>query len=158
MWTKRQRYVFRKRSIQDRVLWPIVGILVIVGLFWFLPWQSLSPEAVEDTPESVASKDQSEQASAEDKPEQADNEESKRDRPEQETSSDRPKDESAPEETPPEEEGASNDLSPPSLPPAAQLFPPPQAPSPPATLGVEEVPRTSLSPNDYWYPGPDYWY
>ena len=154
MWSKkRQRYVFRKRSRRGRIFWLLVGTLMLVGLFWFIPWQTLSSVEIPDTLKSVASKDQPEQAPVEDQPEQAD----MQDQPEQESKSDLPRNEAALEGTPPKEERASNVAVSPS-PPAAQLSPPPQAPS---TPGVEEVPRNFLSPNNYWYPesdSNDYWY
>src|SRR5918994_397296 len=153
MWSKkRQRYVFRKRSRWGRILWLVVGTLMLVGLFWFIPWQTLSSVEILDTLKSVASKDQPEQAPVEDQPEQAD----MQDQPEQESKSDLPRNDAALEGTPPKEERASNVPVSPS--PAAQLSPPPQAPS---TPGVEEVPRNFLSPNNYWYPesdSNDYWY
>ena len=154
MWTKkRQRYVFRKRSRRGRIFWLLVGTLMLVGLFWFIPWQTLSSVEIPDTLRSVASKDQPEQAPVEDQPEQADTQ----DQPEQGSTSDLPRNEAALEGTPPKEERASNVPVSPS-PPAAQLSPP-QAPS---TPGVEEVPWNFLSPNDYWYPEPgdyeDYYY
>jgi hypothetical protein len=154
MWSKkRQRYVFRKRSRRGRIFWLLVGTLMLVGLFWFIPWQTLSSVEIQDTLKSVASKDQPEQAPVEDQPGQADTQ----DQPEQGSTSDLPRNEAALEGTPPKEERASNVPVSPS-PPAAQLSPPPQAPS---TPGVEEVPRNFLSPNDYWYPesdSNDYWY
>jgi cytoskeletal protein RodZ len=154
MWSKkRQRYVFRKRNRRGRILWLLVGTLMLVGLLWFIPWQTLSSVEIPDTLRSVASKDQPEQAPVEDQPEQADTQ----DQPEQGSTSDLPRNEAALEGTPPKEERASNVPVSPS-PPAAQLSPPPQAPS---TPGVEEVPRNFLSPNDYWYPesdSNDYWY
>ena len=154
MWSKkRQRYVFRKRSRRGRIFWLLVGTLMLVGLLWFIPWQTLSSVEISDTLKSVASKDQPEQAPVEDQPEQADTQ----DQPEQGSTSDLPRNEAALEGTPPKEERASNVPVSPS-PPAAQLSPPPQAPS---TPGVEEVPRNFLSPNDYWYPesdSNDYWY
>src|SRR5918994_6070653 len=153
MWSKkRQRYVFRKRSRWGRILWRVVGTLMLVGLFWFIPWQTLSSVEIPDTLKSVASKDQPEQAPVEDQPEQAD----MQDQPEQESKSDLPRNDAALEGTPPKEERASNVPVSPSR--AAQLSPPPQAPS---TPGVEEVPWNFLSPNDYWYPesdSNDYWY
>src|ERR671913_240076 len=154
MWSKkRQRYVFRKRTRRGRILWLLVGTLMLVGLLWFIPWQTLSSVEIPDTLRSVASKDQPEQAPVEDQPEQADTQ----DQPEQGSTSDLPRNEAALEGTPPKEERASNVPVSPS-PPAAQLSPPPQAPS---TPGVEEVPWNFLSPNDYWYPesdSNDYWY
>jgi cytoskeletal protein RodZ len=172
MWSKkRQRYVFRKRSRRGRILWLLVGTLMLVGLLWFIPWQTLSSVEIPDTLRSVASKDQPEQAPVEDQPEQAPVEDQPeqapvedqpeqadtQDQPEQGSTSDLPRNEAALEGTPPKEERASNVPVSPS-PPAAQLSPPPQAPS---TPGVEEVPRNFLSPNDYWYPesdSNDYWY
>ena len=71
MWSKkRQRYVFRKRSRRGRIFWLLVGTLMLVGLFWFIPWQTLSSVEIQDTLKSVASKDQPEQAPVEDQPEQ----------------------------------------------------------------------------------------
>ena len=145
MWSKkRQRYVFRKRSRRGRIFWLLVGTLMLVGLFWFIPWQTLSSVEIQDTLTSVASKDQPEQAPVEDQPEQG-------------STSDLPRNEAALEGTPPKEERASIAPVSPS-PPAAQLSPPPQAPS---TPGVEPVPPNFLPPNGYWYPEPesnDYWY
>jgi hypothetical protein len=142
-------------------LWLLIGTLILVGLVWFIRWQTLSPVDVEDVLKSEASvKDQPEQASvedqpgqvpAEDEPELADTQE----QPEQEGTSDKPINEAALERTPLKEEGAPNNLPSPSLPTAAQLSPPPQAPS---TAGVKEVPQDSLAPNDYWYVEPNYWY
>ena len=162
MWgNKRQRYVFRKRSKRGRILWLLIGTLILVGLVWFIPWQTLSPVDVEDTLKSEASvkdqpgqasvEDQPGQAPAEDQPEQADTQE----QPEQGGISGQPRNEAALERTPPKEEGAPNNLPSPSLPTAAQLSPPPQAP---ATARVKEVPPDSLASNDYWYAEPSYWY
>lgn len=153
MWgNKRQRYVFRKRSKRGRILWLLIGTLILVGLVWFIPWQMLLPVDVEDTLKSEASvKDQPGHASVEDQPEQADTQE----QPEQGGTSDQPRNDAALERTPPKEEGAPNNLPSPSLPTAAQRSPPPQAPS---TARVKEVPQDSLAPNDYWYAEPSYWY
>src|SRR5918997_814923 len=151
MWSKkRQRYVFRKRNRRGRIFWLLVGTLMLVGLFWFIPWQTLSSVEIQDTLKSVASKDQPEQAPVEDQPEQ----DIAEDQPEQDSTSDLPRNEAALEGTPSKEERASNAPVFPS-PPAAQLSPPPQAPSTPA---VEPVPPNFLHPNDYWYPESDYWY
>ena len=163
MWgKKRERYVFRKRSRRGRIFWLLVGTLMLVGLFWFIPWQTLSSVEILDTLKSVASRDQPEQAPvedqpeqdvAEDQPEQADTQ----DPPEQGTTTDLPRNEAALEGTPSREERASNAPVSPS-PAAAQLSPPPQAPSTPA---VEPVPPNFQPPNDYWYPeseSNDYWY
>ena len=149
MWgNKRQRYVFRKRNKRGRILWLLIGTLILVGLVWFIPWQTLSPVDVEDALKSEASvKDQPDQASVEDQPGQ--------EQPEQGGTSDKPRNEATLERTPPKEEGASNNLPSSSLPPAAELSPLPQAPS---TAGVKEVPRDSLAPNDYWYAEPGSWY
>jgi hypothetical protein len=163
MWSKkRQRYVFRKRSRRGRIFWLLVGTLMLVGLFWFIPWQTLSSVEILDTLKSVASRDQPEQAPvedqpeqdiAEDQPEQADTQ----DQPGQGSTTDLPRNEAALEGTPSKEERASNaPVS--SSPAAAQLSPPPQTPSIPA---VEPVPPNFLPPNDYWYPeseSNDYWY
>jgi len=162
MWVnKRQRYVFRKRSKWGRILWLLIGTLILVGSVWFIPWQTLSPVDVEDTlkseapvkaqPEQASVEDQPGQAPAEDQPEQADTQE----QPEQGGTSGQPRNEAALERTPPKEEGAPNNSPSPSLPTAAQLSPPPQAPS---TARVKEVPQDSLAPNDYWYAEPNYWY
>jgi hypothetical protein len=93
MWgNKRQRYVFRKRSKRGRILWLLIGTLILVGLVWFIPWQTLSPVDVEDTLKSEASvKDQPGQASVEDQPEQADTQE----QPEQGGISGQPRNEAA---------------------------------------------------------------
>ena len=154
-WRKHQRYVFRKRSRWGRILWLVVGGLMVVGLVWSVPWPTLSWVDLDDAPKSDASQNQPEQASAEDQPEQDDNEGSTEDRPEQGSTGEQSKEEKAPEATHFKEEVASNDLSSSSTPPA-QVSPPPQAPSP--TPRVQQVQMTSLSPNDYWYPEPDYRY
>lgn len=165
MWgKKRQRYVFRKHSRRGRVLWLVVGTLLIVGSVWFIPWQALSPVEILDTLKSEASKNESEQASVEDQPEQAIAEDQPeqpdtQDEPEQEDISEQLVKEAVLEETPPKEGDAPNNLPSPSSPSAAaqaaQLSPPPQAPS---TPGMREVSPPSIYPNDYWYPGPGYWY
>ena len=111
MWgRKRQRYVFRKHSRRDRVLWPVVGTLILVGLMWLLPWQSLSSVGILDTLRSVAAEDQSEQgpvvdqteqASAEDQTEQPDEQDQPvQDQPEQEDISEQPVREADVEGTP----------------------------------------------------------
>src|SRR5829696_2172606 len=180
MWSKkRQRYVFRKRSRRGRIFWLLAGTLMLIGLLWFIPWQTLSSVEIQDTLKSVALTDQPEQAPVEDQPEQADTQDQPeqavaedqpeqadtQDQPEQGSASDLPRNEAALEGTPPREERASNVPVSPS--PAAQLSPPPP-PQTPSTPGAEEVPRNFLSPNDYWYPEsgsttywypePDYWY
>ena len=162
MWgNKRQRYVFRKRSKRGRILWLLIGTLILVGLVWFIPWQTLSPVDVEDTLKSEASvKDQPGQASVEDQPGQAPAEDQPeqagtQEQPEQGGISGQPRNEAALERTPPKEEGAPNNLPSPSLPTAGQRSPPPQAP---ATARVKEVPPDSLASNDYWYAEPSYWY
>src|SRR5215204_6402539 len=143
MWSKkRQRYVFRKRSRRGRIFWLLAGTLMLIGLLWFIPWQTLSSVEIQDTLKSVALEDQPEQAPTQDQPEQG-------------SASDLPRNEAALEGNPPKEERASNVPVSPS--PAAQLSPPPP-PQTPSTPGVEEVPRNFLSPNDYWYTEPDYWY
>ncbi len=132
--------------MRGRILWLLVGTLVVVGLVWSMPWLALSSGEV-DAPEVEASKNQPEQDSTKDQAEQA----ATNDQPEQETMKDQPEDEKALEDTPPsKEEGVSNNLPPPSpLPPPVQ----------PSTPRVEEVPQNFLSPNDYWYyDNPDYWY
>jgi cytoskeletal protein RodZ len=156
MWgKKRQRYMFRKHSRRGRVLWLVVGTLLIVGSVWFIPWQALSPVRIVDTLKSEAPKNESKQAIAEDQPEQSDTQ----DEPEQEDISDQPRKEAALEGTPPKEGDAPNNLLSPSSPSAAaqaaQLSPSPQAPSTPE---VREVPQPSIYQNDYWYPEPGYWY
>ena len=150
MWRKRQHYVFRKRSMSRRVLWPGIGILVASGLIWLIPWPTLSSVDVEDAARVEASKDQLDQAASEDQPEQ-------------ETKRDQPKDEQALEGNPPppkEIEISSN-----SLPPSAstQLSPPvaqtPSVPSPPppSPSRVEQVPKNFLAPSDYSYYDPNYY-
>ena len=172
MWgKKRNRYVFRKHSRRGRVLWLVVGTLILMGSVWFIPWQAISSVGVldrlrsetaedqseqapvEDQPEQASAEDQSEQASAEDQSEQPD----AQDRPEQADISKQPSKEADLEGTPPKEEGAPNNLPSPSPPAAqaAQLSPPPQAPSVP---GMREVPQDSIYSKDYWYAEPDYWY
>src|SRR5919206_1787488 len=109
VWRKRRRYVFRKRSMRSRILWPVIVILVVAGLIWFIPWLALSSMGV-DAPEVETSKDQPEQADI----------------------TDQPKDEKALENTlPSKEEGISNNspLPPPPLPPPPPPPPPAQASS-----------------------------
>src|SRR5215207_9505540 len=94
MWSKkRQRYVFRKRSRRGLILGLLVGTLLVVGLVWFMPLQTLSLAGVQDMLRLEASKDQpeqapveDEQAPAEDEPEQPDTQ----DPPEQAGTSDQP--------------------------------------------------------------------
>ena len=67
MWSKkRQRYVFRKRSRRGLISGLLVGTLLVVGLAWFMPWQTLSLAGVQDMLRLEASRDQPEQAPAED--------------------------------------------------------------------------------------------
>src|SRR5215207_3608057 len=149
MWSKkRQRYVFRKRSRRGLISGLLVGTLLVVGLAWFMPWQTLSLAGVQDMLRLEASKDQPEQALAEDEPEQPDTQE----QPEQAGTSDQPTNEATPKGAPTNGEGATNNLPSPS-PPAVQLSPPPQTPSTPR---LEEAPQNSIYPNDYWYSGADY--
>ena len=170
MWSKkRQRYVFRKRSRRGLISGLLVSTLLIVGLAWFMPWQTLSLAGVQDILRLEASKDQPEQAPAEDEqapvedeqapvedeqalaedePEQPDTQE----QPEQAGTSDQPTNEAIPKGAPTNGEGATNNLPSPS-PPAVQLSPPPQTPSTPR---LEEAPQNSIYPNDYWYSGADY--
>lgn len=161
VWRKRQRYVFRKRSMRGRALRLVIGVLVVMGLIWLMPWSTLSSVDV-DEPEVDTSE------GSEDLPEQAAIDE----QPEQESAEDRPQDENAPQEDAPppeeEEEGASNNPPPPSSPSvrppssstAQPSLPPPSPPSPPR---VEEVSENVLSPSDYrdydyWdYEPSDYW-
>src|SRR5215208_5931863 len=66
MWSKkRQRYVFRKRSRRGLISGLLVGTLLVVGLAWFMPWQTLSLAWVQDMLRLEASKDQPELAPAE---------------------------------------------------------------------------------------------
>jgi cytoskeletal protein RodZ len=156
MWSKkRQRYVFRKRSRWGRLPGLLIGTLLLVGLVWFIPWQTLSLVGVQDMLKSEASQDQpkqtpaeDEQAPAEDEPKQPDTQ----DQSEQAGTSDQPTNEATLVEAPPNGEGATNNLPSPS-PPAVQLSPPPQTPSTPR---LEEAPQNSIYPNDYWYSGADY--
>src|SRR5919112_3685048 len=144
MWSKkRQRYVFRKRSRRGLISGLLVGTLLVVGLAWFMPWQTLSLAGVQDMLRLEASKDQPEQAPAEDEqafaedePEQPDTQE----QPEQAGTSDQPTNEATPKGTPTNGEGATNNLPSPS-PPAVQLSPPPQTPSTPR---LEEAPQNSI--------------
>jgi hypothetical protein len=151
----------QKRGLRSHILWPVIGVLVVAGLIWFMPWSALSSVVVGDTPEIEASKDEPEEASTEDQPEQAATE----DHPEQEEiAEDPPKDEEVSVDTPspPQEQGSSNNLLSPSPLPAQPSLP---SPPPPSPLIEEEVPENFLPPDDYWYyePGysyyePDYWY
>ncbi len=163
MWgKKRQRYVFRKHSRRGRVLWPVVGTLILVGLVWLIPWQSLSSVGILDTLRSEAAEDQSEQgpvvdqteqASAEDQTEQPD----EQDQPEQENISEQPVREADVKGTPLKEEEPQNNLTSPSPPATAQAvqLSPPQNPSTPR---IREVPQDSRYSNNYWYAEPAYWY
>ena len=149
MWRKRRRYVFRKRSSPSRLLWPVIGILVVTGLIWFMPWPPLSSVDVEDTPKVEISKDQPEQAFTKDPPDLV----ATKDQPEPQASvEDQPKDEEVPEDTtpspppPPKEEASSNKpLSPSPLPAQPSLPSPPPYTSP----SVEEDSGNYLPPNDY---------
>ena len=171
MWgKKRQRYVFRKHSRRGRVLWPVVGTLILVGLMWLIPWQSLSSvgildtlrsEAAEDLSEQAPLEDQTEQASAEDQAEQAPVEDQPeqtdtQDQPEQASISEQPVREADVEGTPLKEEEPQNNLTSPSPPATAQAvqLSPPQTPSTPR---IREVPQDFSYSNDYWYAEPDYW-
>jgi hypothetical protein len=162
VWRKRRRYMFRKRSSPSRLVWPLIVILVLTGLIWFMPWPTLSLVDVEDAPKVETSKDQPEQAFTKDPPELvATNGQAEQ----QEFTEDQPKDEEVPEDTPsppPKEEGSSNKLVSPSPLPAQPPLPSPPSLSPPR---VEEVPEIYLPPNDYWYDDssysyyePDSWY
>src|SRR5215212_9325573 len=98
MWSKkRQRYVFRKRSRRGLISGLLVSTLLVVGLAWFMPWQTLSLAGVQDMLRLEASKDQpeqapaeDEQAPAEDEPEQPDTQEQPEQAPEQAGTSDQP--------------------------------------------------------------------
>ncbi len=164
MWRKRQRYVFRKRGMGGRILWPVIGILVLLGLIWLIPWLALSSVDVEDAAQVEASKDQPEQDSTKDRLEQAASE----DQAEQEIKKDQPKDEHALDGTPPPTEekavsssslssSASGQLSVPAQPspPVAQT-PSVPSPPPPSPARVEEVPKTYLAPSEYSYYDPNY--
>ena len=159
MWgKKRQRYVFRKHSRRGRVLWPVVGTLILVGLVWFIPWQAISSVGVGDTLRSEAAEDQIEQGHVVDQTEQPD----EQDQPEQEDISEQPVREADVEGTPLKEEEPQNNLPSPSPPATAQLSPPSQAPS---TSGMREVAQDSKysnyywsHPNYYWSAESDYWY
>ncbi len=152
--------MFRKRSSPSRVLWPVIGILVVTGLVWFMPWPTLSSVNVEDAPNVEASIDQPEQAFTKDPPELPATDE----QPEQEKSTkDQPIDEEVPEDipSPPREEGSSNELLSPSPLPAQPSLSSTPPLSPPR---AEEDLGNYLPPDDYWYydPGysyyePDYW-
>src|SRR5215213_11015278 len=127
MWSKkRQRYVFRKRSRRGLISGLLVSTLLVVGLAWFMPWQTLSLAGVQDILRLEASKDQPEQAPAEDEqappaedeqapvedeqapvedePEQPDTQE----QPEQAGTSDQPTNEAIPKGAPTNGEGATN--------------------------------------------------
>src|SRR3712207_1516146 len=134
MWgKKRERYVFRKRSRRGPISGLLVGALILVGLAWFIPWQALSLVSVQDMLKSEASTDQVEQAPTEDEPNQLD---TTQDQPEQVGTSAQSTNE-ATLEAPPDGEVATNRLPSPS-PPAAQLSPPPQAPSTPRLQGAPQ--------------------
>jgi hypothetical protein len=151
MWgKKRERYVFRKRSRRGRIPGLLVGTLLLVGLVWFIPWQTLSLVSIQDMLKSEASKDQPEQAPAEDEPKQQDTQ----DQSEQVGTSDQPTNEAILEGAPPSGEVATDSLPSPS-PPAAQLSPSPQVPS---TPGLEGAPQNFVYPNGYWYSEPAYYY
>jgi septal ring-binding cell division protein DamX len=164
MWgKKRQRYVFRKHSRRGRVLWPVVCTLILVGLMWFIPWQSLSSVGILDTLRSEAAEDQSEQAPLEDQTEQASAEDQteqpdEQDQPEQEDTSEQSVREADVEGTPLKEEEPQNILTSPSPPATATAqavqLSPPQTPSTPR---IREVPQDFSYSNDYWYAEPDYW-
>jgi hypothetical protein len=165
MWSKkRQRYVFRKRSRRGLISGLLVGTLLVVGLAWFMPWQTLSLAGVQDMLRLEASKDQPEQAPAEDEQAPAEDEQAPaedepeqpnpQEQPEQAGTSDQPTNEATLEGAPPNGEGATNNLPSPSPPAAVQISPPPQSPSTPR---AEEAPQNSIYPNDYWYSGADYW-
>lgn len=156
MWgKKRERYVFRKRSRRGRISGLLVGTLILVGLVWFLPWQTSPLMGIQDMLKSESSRDQPEQAPAEAEHKQPDTQDqATQNQAEQGGTSDQPLNEATLEGAPPSGEVAT--ISPPSpSPPAAQLSPPPQAPS---TPGLEGAPQNSVYPNTYWYPEPDYWY
>jgi hypothetical protein len=170
MWGKKRRYVFRKHSRRGRVLWVVVGTLILVWSVWFIPWQALSSVGILDTLRSEAAEDQSEQApledqtgqaSAEDEAEQAPVEDQGEQTdtqgpPEQEDISEQPVREADVEGTPLKEEEPQNNLTSPSPPATAQAvqLPPPQTPSTPR---IREVPQDFSYSNDYWYAEPDYW-
>ena len=146
--------MFRKRRSPGRLLWPIIGILVVTGLIWFMPWPTLSSLDVEDAPKVEISQDQPEQAFTKDPPELT----ATNDQPEQEEiSEDQPTVEETPKDNPPpkKEEGSPNKLLSPSPLPAQPSSPSPPPLPPPR---VEEDPGNYLPPNDYWYYEPDYWY
>ena len=51
MWRKRpRRYMFRKRSTHGPILRLVIGVLVVIGLLWLIPWQVLSSVDVGDEP------------------------------------------------------------------------------------------------------------
>jgi hypothetical protein len=150
VWRKRRRYVFRKRRLSSHILWPVIGIVVVVALIWFMPWSALSSVDAEDASKVEISKDQPEQAFTKDPPELV----AMNDQPEQqESAEDQPEVEDTPKDNPPKQEGISNKLLSSSPLPAQPSLPSPPAPSPPR---VEEVPKSYLPPDDYWYYEPDY--
>ncbi len=148
MWRRRRRYVFRKRSMGGRILPLVVGVLVVMGLIWLMPWSTLSSAPV-DEPKADALEDRPDQKAVE------------IEQPEQETAKARSKDENAPEATPlPKEERASNNPLPPSSPPPPPPPPPAQAslPSPPLpSPKVEEISNSFLYSSNYWDYESDYW-
>src|SRR3712207_6298579 len=122
MWgKKRERYVFRKRSRRGRISGLLVGTLILVGLVWFLPWQTFPLMGIQDMLKSESSTDQPEQAPAEAEHKQPDTQDqATQDQAEQGSTSDQPSNEATLEGAPPSGEVAT--ISPPSpSPPAAQL-------------------------------------
>ena len=100
--------MFRKRSSPSRLLWPLIVVLVVTGLIWFMAWPTPYLADVEDAPKVEISKDQPEQAFIKDPPELV----ATNDQAEQQASTeDQPQDEGGSEDTPsppPKEEGSSN--------------------------------------------------
>lgn len=135
--------------MRGRVLLLVLGILVVIGLIWLMPWLTLSSVDL-DEPEVGTSKERAEQASTSDQPEQ-------------ETAADQPEDENAVEEAElPKQEAVSDNTPPPSPPVQPSSSLPVQAPlpslPPPSLPRVEEAPKTVLPPTDYWSYGSDYSY
>lgn len=175
MFRRHRRYVFRKRSLSERILGPAIGLLVVVaGLALFMPSLTFS-SAIEDVLKVDDSHDQTEQASTEDQPEQQTETDHPEDQPKQEAETDRSEDEKTREYAPSEELGTSDDPLPPSTvrpspsPPVQAPSLPAQTPSlastpPPSSSGVQD-PGVFSTPYDYWdydyyywgYYEPDYW-
>ena len=133
--------MFRKRSTHGPILRLVIGVLVVIGLLWLIPWQVLSSVDVGEEPK-VETVEALRVIQAVEAPEVV---EASKDQPEQKTT---------------EEDQPKAATPPPAQPPSSS----PPRPAPPAAPRVEEVPQNFLPPpNDYywdygpWDYGPDYW-